>query len=327
MSRRLRIAGELCFAVLLCCAAPAVLGDTYPTKAIRYVVPYPPGGSTDILTRIVGQKLTESWGQQVVVDNRGGASGIIGAELVAKSAPDGYTLLMTASGPHAINPSLYRKLPYDSLKDFAPVTLVAKLPMLLLAHPSVPVDSAKDLLALLKSRRGSFVYASIGNGTPSHLAMELLKSMAGVEVVHIPYKGSGPALVALVGGQEASVMFDSVLSSYPHVKSGKLKALAVSTEQRLPALPSLPTVAESALPGYEAYTWTATVAPAGVPPSTVQKLSREIARIVQMPDVREKLEGQGAVPVGNTPEQFSAFAKAEIAKWGKVIRDANVHVD
>ncbi len=311
----------------LCAGATIASAQQFPDKPIRWIVPYPPGGSTDILTRIVAQKMHENWGQPVVVDNRGGASGIIGVEAAAKAPADGYTLLMTASGPHAINPSLFPKLPYDPVKNFAPLTLTAKLPMLLLVHPSVPANSVTDLIAFIKSQKGKAVFASIGNGTPSHLAMELFKDMAGVEMTHIPYKGSGPALVALVGGQEAPMMFDSVLSSVGHVKSGKLKAVAVSTAERLPALPDIPTVAESGLPGFDAYTWTAAVAPAGVPPERLAKLSQELIRILNLPDVREKIAGQGAIPGGITPKEFAAFADSEIEKWGKVIRAANVRAD
>jgi len=308
-------------------ASGGAQAQAYPERAIRWVVPYPPGGSTDILTRIIGQKMNESWGQPVVVENRGGASGIIGVEAAAKAAPDGYTLLMTASGPHAINPSLFPKVPYDPLKSFSSITLVAKLPMLLLVHPGIPANNVREFVAWAKAQQGKAVFASIGSGTPSHLAMELFKQMAGVELTHVPYKGSGPALTALIGGQEAPVMFDSVLSSLPHVKSGKLKAIAVSTAERLPALPDVPTVAEGGLAGFDAYTWTAAVAPAGVPADRMDKIVNEIVRILKLPDVREKIAGQGAIPVGNSPQEFTAFTQSEIEKWGKVIRSANVKPD
>jgi len=308
-------------------ASGGAQAQAYPERAIRWVVPYPPGGSTDILTRIIGQKMNESWGQPVVVENRGGASGIIGVEAAAKAAPHGYTLLMTASGPHAINPSLFPKVPYDPLKSFSSITLVAKLPMLLLVHPGIPANNVREFVAWAKAQQGKAVFASIGSGTPSHLAMELFKQMAGVELTHVPYKGSGPALTALIGGQEAPVMFDSVLSSLPHVKSGKLKAIAVSTAERLPALPDVPTVAEGGLAGFDAYTWTAAVAPAGVPADRMDKIVNEIVRILKLPDVREKIAGQGAIPVGNSPQEFTAFTQSEIEKWGKVIRSANVKPD
>jgi len=325
MSMTSRMARTICCAVFLLGTVSAVLAQEYPSKPIRFVVPYPPGGSSDIMARIIGQKLTESWGQPVVIDNRAGASAILGTDIVAKAPPDGYTLLWVGSGPFAINPSLFEKLPYDSVKDFTPIIFGVKLPMLLLAHPSLPVDSVKDLITLMKSKREGFPYASIGIGTPSHLAMELFKGMARVEkLVHVPYSGSGTAHTALIGGQAAMVMFDSVLSSMPHVKSKKEKAIAVSTAQRLDALPDVPTVAEAGLPGFEAYTWGGVAVPAGVPQGIVLKLNGEIAKIFKMPDVRAKLEAQGAILVGGTSQEFAAFIKSEIAKWGKIIRDANV---
>lgn len=307
-------------------AVGTVLADSYPEKAVRWIVPYPPGGSTDILTRLVAQKMQESWGQAVVVENRGGASGIIGVEAAAKSPADGYTILMTANGPHAINPSLFPNLSYDPLKSFDQITLVAKLPMLLLVNPSVPVSNVKELVAWLKAQDGKVTYASIGNGTPSHLAMEMFKEAAGVKATHVPYKGSGPALLALIGGQEAPVMFDSVLSSSGHVKAGKLKAIAVSTAERLPSMPDVPSVAESGLPGFDAYTWTAAVVPAGVPKDRLEKISNEIIRIVNLPDVREKIASQGAIPGGMPPKEFSGFVAAEIRKWGQIVRSANVTI-
>jgi tripartite-type tricarboxylate transporter receptor subunit TctC len=325
MNKASRIVRAIWCAGFLCCFASAVLAQEYPTKPIRLVIPYPPGGSTDIVGRIIGQKLTENWGQPVIVDNRAGASAILGTDIVAKAPPDGYTVLLIGAGPYVINPSLFAKLPYDSLKDLTPITLVAKFPLLLLTHPSLQVDSVKDLINVMKSKREGFAYASIGIGTPSHLAMELFKSMAGVEkLVHVPYSGSGTAHTALLGGQAALAMFDSVLSSFQHVKSGKEKAIAVSAAQRLASLPDVPTVAEAGLPGFEADTWNGLVAPAGTPQGVILKLNREFTRILKMPDVQSRLVAQGAIPGGNTPQEFAAFVKAEIAKWGKVIRDANV---
>lgn len=314
------------YSAALLAIATATLAQ-FPEKTIHWIVPYPPGGSTDILTRLVAQKMQENWGQSVVVENRGGASGMIGVEAAARAAPDGYTVLMSASGPHAINPSLFPKITYDPVKNFSPLTLVAKLPMLLLVHPSVPANSVKELIALMKAQKINGNFASIGPGTPSHLAMEMFKEMAGLEVTHVPYKGSGPALLALLGGQEAPVMFDSVLSSIGHVKSGKLKALAVSTAERLPALPDVPTVAESGLPGFDAYTWTGAFVPAGLPADRLAKLSKEVIRIVNLPEVREKIAAQGAIPGGTSSAEFAAFAESEVVKWRKVIRSANVRVD
>ncbi|MCE5283056.1 MAG: tripartite tricarboxylate transporter substrate binding protein [Deltaproteobacteria bacterium] len=306
--------------------AEAVFAQEYPTKPIRFVVPYPPGGSSDIMARILGQKFTESWGQSVIIDNRPGASAIIGTDLVAKAPPDGYTLLWAGSGPFAVNSSLFTKLQYDPIKDFTHVIWVVKLPMLLLAHPSLPASSVKELITLMKSKREGLPYGSIGVGSPSHLAMELFKGMAKVDqLTHVPYSGSGTAHTALLGGQGALVMFDSVLSSISHVKAGKEKAIALSTAgQRLSALPDVPTVAESGLPGFDASTWGGVAVPAGVPQGIVKKLNGEIAKILKMPDVQAKLAAQGALPVGGTPQEFTAFIKSETAKWGKVIRDANV---
>jgi tripartite-type tricarboxylate transporter receptor subunit TctC len=329
MSTTSRIARVICCAVFLFCIANTVIAQEYPSKPIRFVVPYPPGGSSDIMSRILGQKFTESWGQPVIIDNRAGASAIIGTDIVAKAPPDGYTILWAGSGPFSINSSLFEKLQYDPIKDFTPIMWVVKLPMLLLTHPSLQVNSVKDLISVMKSRREGLPYASIGVGSPSHLAMELFKNMAGVEkLVHVPYSGSGTAHTALLGGQAALVMFDSVLSSIAHVKSGREKAIAVSTtDLRLPALPDVPTVAESGLPGFDASTWGGVSVPAGVPQPIVKKLNGEIGKILKMPDVQAKLAAQGAIPVGGTPQDFANFIKSETAKWGKIIRDANVKVD
>ncbi len=328
MNARSRIACLIYCALFLCCVANTAFAQEYPTKPIRWVILYPPGGSTDVVGRIIGQKLTENLGQPVVIDNRAGASGIIGTEVVVKAPPDGYTVLHIGAGPYVINPSLFAKLPYDSLKDLTPITLIAKFPLLLLTHPSLGVNSVKDLITLMKSKREGFAYASIGIGTPSHLAMELFKSMARIDkLVHVPYSGSGTAHTALLGGQAALVMFDSVLSSFQHVKAGKEKAIAVSAAHRLASLPDVPTVAEAGLPGFEADTWNGLVGPAGMPQAVVVKLSREVTKILKMPDVQPKLAAQGAIPEGNTPQEFAAFVKAEIAKWGKVIRDANVKAE
>lgn len=329
MSRSSRL---MCFAfciMFLWGLTSNVFAQEYPTKPIRFVVPYPPGGSSDIMARIIGQKFTESWGQPVVVDNRAGASAIIGTDLVAKAPADGYTLLWAGSGPFSVNPSMFSKLQYDPIKDFTHVIWVVKLPMLLLGHPSLPANNVKELIALMKSKREGIPYGSIGVGTPSHLAMELFRDMAKVEkLVHVPYSGSGTAHTALLGGQGALFMFDSVLSSISHVKAGKEKALAVSTgDKRLPALPDVPTVAESGVPGFDAATWGGVAVPAGVPQPIVRKLNAEIAKILKMPDVQARLAAQGAIPVGGTPEEFTAFIKSETAKWGKVIRDAQIKAE
>lgn len=303
-----------------------VLAQNYPTKPIRMIVPFPPGGTTDILARVAGQKITEAFGQQVIVDNRPGAGGNIGTELVAKSAPDGYTLLTDPGSTLTINPSLYAKLPYDVLKDFAPVTIIAAVPNLLVVHPSLPVKSVRDLIILAKARPGQLNYASTGAGQSTHLSMELFKTMAGINVVHIPYKGSSPALADLLGGQ-VSLMFDNMPSSLPHVKAGKLRALAVSTLKRSPAMPQLPTVAESGLPGFEVSVWFGVLAPAGTSRDIVSKLNSAIVKSLQSPDVRERLAGQGAEAIGNTPEQFTAQMQRDLVKWAKVVKDSGVKLD
>jgi tripartite-type tricarboxylate transporter receptor subunit TctC len=303
--------------------APA---QTYPDKPIRLVVPFPAGGTTDILARAVGQKLGEHLGQQVVVDNKPGAGGNIGSDIVAKSAPDGYTLVMGTVGTHAINASLYKKMPYDHIKDFVPVSLVALVPNILVAHPSVPVNSVKDLIAYAKANPGKLNFASSGNGTSIHLSGELFKTAAGVEMTHVPYKGSAPAVTDLLGGQ-VQLMFDNMPSALPHVKAGKLKALGVTTAKRFPAAPDIPTIAEAGVPGYEASSWFGVLAPAGTPKEIVNKLSSEIAKILQTPEIKERLLSQGAEPVGNTPDQFAAFIKAETAKWAKVVKESGATVD
>lgn len=313
-------------ALALAASLSPVLAQNYPAKTIRMIVPFPPGGTTDILARVAGQKITEAFGQQVIIDNRPGAGGNIGTELVAKAAPDGYTLLTDPGSTLTINPSLFAKLSYDVLKDFAPVTIIAAVPNLLVVHPSLPVKSVRELITLAKARPGQLNYASTGAGQSTHLSMELFKTMAGINVVHIPYKGSSPALVDLLGGQ-VSLMFDNMPSSLPHVKAGKLRALAVSTLKRSPAMPQLPTVAESGLPGFEVSVWFGVLAPAGTPREIVNKLNGAIVKSLQNPDVRERLAGQGAEPIGNTPEQFTAQMQRDLVKWAKVVKDSGAKLD
>lgn len=312
--------------LLLAAGCATALAQPYPSKAIRMIAPFPPGGTTDILARVAGQKITEALGQQVIIDNRPGAGGNIGTELVAKSAPDGYTLLTAPGSTLTINPSLFAKLSYDVLKDFAPVTIIAAVPNLLVVHPSLPVKSVKELVALAKARPGQLNYASTGAGQSTHLSMELFKTMAGIDVVHIPYKGSSPALADLLGGQ-VSLMFDNMPSSLPHVKAGKLRALAVSTLKRSPALPQLPTVAESGLPGFEVSVWFGVLAPAGTPRDIVNKLNGAIAKSLQTPDVHERLASQGAEAIGNTPEQFTAQMQRDLVKWAKVVKDSGAKLE
>jgi tripartite-type tricarboxylate transporter receptor subunit TctC len=298
----------------------------YPEKPIRMIVPYPPGGSTDIVARLIGQKLSGSLRQPVVIENRGGASGMIGVEAGARSPADGYTLLMTASGPHTINVSLFPKISYDPVKDFTPIALTAVYPLIMVVPQNSPSGNVKDFIAWAKANPDKANYCSIGPGTPSHLAGALFASMAGVAMTHIPYKGSGPALIDTIAGT-CAVLFDSALSSGPHVKAGKLKALGVGTGERLPSWPDLPTIAESGMPGFEAYTWTALVVPAGTPKDIVAKLQAQTASVIGSSEFREKMTSQGAIAGNMTPEQFSAFAEGEIRKWGKVIRDGNIKAD
>jgi len=300
--------------------------QAYPVKPIRIVVPFPPGGATDILARDVAQKLTEAWGQQVIVDNRPGAGGNIGSELVAHSAPDGYTLEMGTVGTHAINASLYAKMPYDHVKDFAPVILVAGVPNVLVVNNAVPANSVAELIAYAKANPGKLNFASSGNGTSIHLSGELFKVMAGVQMTHIPYKGSAPALQDLLGGQ-VQLMFDNLPPSLPQIKAGKVRALAVTSLTRAPALPDVPTIAESGLPGFEASSWFGILAPAGTPPAIVAKLNAEIAKWLATPEAKEKLAKQGANAAGGTPEDFAKHIAAETAKWAKVVKDSGAKID
>ena len=315
MLKALLVAGALLAGSLPASAQP------YPNRPLRIVVPFPPGGGTDIGTRIVAQKLQEAWGQAVIVENKPGAAGIVGTELTAKSAPDGYTFMMGNIGTHAINVSLYKKLAYDPVRDFAPVSMVADLPLLLLVHPSVPANSVKELIALAKSQPGKLNFSSSGAGGSMHVAAELFKSMTGVDMVHIPYKGGAPAVADLLSGQVA-LSFSTVLETIQHVKAGKVRALAVTNDHRSIALPDLPTIAEAGLPGYQSISWLALFAPAGTPKEIVNKVSAESVRILKLPDVKERLLAQGAEPIGSTPEQLATILSADIAKYAKVIRES-----
>jgi tripartite-type tricarboxylate transporter receptor subunit TctC len=310
-----------------CAALTASAADaqTYPNKSIRLVVPFPPGGIADVMARVFGQKFTDTWNQPVVVENRAGAGGNIGAEIVAKSPPDGYTLVMGSIGTHAVNVSLFSKLPYDPVRDFAPVARVIEADGLLVLHPSVPVKTLKDLIALARARPGQLVYASAGNGTAGHLAGELFKSMAKIDLVHIPYKGNVPAITDLVGGQ-TSMLFATLPTVLPLAKAGKLHALAVTGAQRNPAVPDVPTMAD-ALPGFEVTNWIGIFAPAGTPADIVAKLNSEIMRVMRLPEVQSRLTNEGAKFTPTTPNEFAAFVKSEITKWGKVIRESGARVD
>jgi tripartite-type tricarboxylate transporter receptor subunit TctC len=296
----------------------------YPNRTIRIIVPFTPGGATDVVTRIVAQKLSEQTGRQVVTDNRGGAGGIVGAEAVAKAPPDGYTLVMGTSGTHAINVSLYPKLPYDPVKDFAPVTRTAVLPSMILAHPSVPATNVRELIAIAKKNPGQLTYAS--SGSAQYLTGALFTSMAQIDMLHVPYKGGGQAMPAQLGG-EVALSFSTVVSSLPHIKSGRLCGLAVTSAKRTPAAPEFPTVAESGLPGYEAVSWYGVLAPAGTPRDIVTRLNTEVVRALKLPEVRQLMLAQGAEPVSESPEQFAALIKSDIAKWGDVVRKSGAKAD
>jgi len=311
---------------LFACVGTVASAQGYPNRTIRLVVPFPAGGTTDILAREVAQKLTEVLGQAVVVDNRPGAAGNIGSDLVAKSAPDGYTLLMGTVGTHAINPSLYSKMPYDHVKDFAPVVLVAGVPNVLVVNPALPVNSVSDLIKLAKDKPGQINFASSGSGTSIHLSGELFKTMAGIDMTHVPYKGSSPALTDLIGGQ-VQIMFDNLPSALPQIKGGRLRAIAVTSLKRAPVLPDIPTINESGLPGFEASSWFGVLAPAGTPAPIVARINTEVNKWLQSADAREKLLGQGAEAAGGSPEQFANHIRAESEKWAKVVKASGAKVD
>lgn len=313
---------------LIAAALPvaAVAAQTsYPTKPIRIVVPQSAGGSTDLTARLVAQKLADAFGQSVVVDNRPGAGSIIGTDIVTKAPPDGYTLLVVASSI-TLNPSLHKKLPFDPVRDLAPVTQLSAFPNMLVVHPSLPVKSVQELIALAKSRPGQINYGSSGTGTGTHLSAELFKYMTGVDMVHVPYKGGGPAVIALLGNQ-VQLNFATIPSVLLHVRAGKLRAVAVTTIRRSPAAPEVPTIAESGVPGYDHGPWNGMLAPAKTPKAVIAKLNAEVARIVHMPEAAAVLVHEGAEPVGNTAEEFAAIIKAETIKWGKVIKAAGIVAD
>ena len=305
---------------------PSVQAQGYPNKPIRLIVPFPPGGGNDVIGRIIAQKLTERFGQQVVVDNRAGANGIVGLQALMQAPPDGYTIGVAAAGPMAVNPSLYDKLPYDSLKDFAYVTNMVIFPLILITHPSVPVKTTQELVNLAKAKPKQIFFATPGSGNSAHLAGELLNSMANIQTVHVPYKGQGPAMADLVTGQ-VQMMFASIPSVLAQVKSGQVNAIAMGSAKRVPSLPDIPTLSESGVPGFEAYSWVGILAPAKTPKDIITKLNKEIVDILKQKDVADMLNQQGALPVGDTPEQFAAYVKAEINKWGAVVKSANIKAD
>ena len=320
------LAALLFAAMSLGLGASSARGQSYPAKPIRIIVPSPAAGGADLLARIVAQKLTERLGQQVVVDNKPGASGNLGMELAAKAAPDGYTIATGSATNLAINPTLYRKLPYDAIKDFAPISMGALFTHLLVVHPTVPARSIKELIALLKSTKAEPTYASAGPGTPTHLAGVMFASQARIRMVHVPYKGAAPALTDLLGGH-VSVMFPPLPVALPYLGSGRFRVLGVTSASRLTSYPDIPTIAESGFPGYEAIAWNGFIAPAGTPKDVVARLSTEIATVIKIPDVKERLSADGSTPMANSPEEFSSFIKTELEKWGRVIKASGAYVD
>ncbi len=300
--------------------------QTWPTKPVRFVVPFAPGGTTDILARLVGQKLSELYGQQFTIDNRGGAGGNIGAEIVAKAAPDGYTIMMGTPGTQAINQYVYRSMPYDTVKDFAPVSLVALVANVLAVNPQVPAKDLKELVALAKAKPRTLNFATPGNGTTGHLSTELLKTMAGISMTHVPYRGSGPALQDLLAGQ-VQMTIDNIPSALPHIQAGTLRALAVTSSKRWFALPNVPTMAEAGVPGYEATSWFVVVAPAKTPAEIVAKLSADIDAQLKTEDMRRRFREVGAEPVGGTPTALAAFLTTEQTKWKEVVAAAKISLD
>ena len=302
-----------------------VEAQPYPDKPIRFIVPFAPGGGNDMIARLVGGKLTESWGQQVVVDNRPGAGGNIAAEIAARSTPDGYTIFLFNS-TNAIAPSLFKKVPFDPIKDFEPVILIATSPFALVVHPSTPAKSVKDLIALAKAKPGTLTYASGGNGSSTHLAAEEFKQLAGINMIHVPYKGGGPALIDVIGGR-VTTYFASIPPSLPHIKAGRLRALGITSKQRSSLLPDLPTISEGALPGFESGASYGIVAPANTPKAIVQKMNTDVAGLLAMPEVSARLKNQGLQIAPGSPQDFARFIKAEIAQWARVIKASGARVN
>ena len=309
-------------ATLLCALAVAANAQTYPGKPVRLIVPFAAGGSTDIIARVLAQKLNEAWGQPVLVDNRAGASTVIGTELVARAAPDGHTLLVTPA-PFTIVPSLTPKLPYDPHKDFEPITLINTTPLVVVVHPGVPARSIKELVALAKSRPGALNYGSSGSGGSNHLAGELFNAMAGVKMVHVPYKGNAPALTDLVGGH-VDVVFNGVTSALGFIKSGRLRGLGVTSLNRSAALPDLPTLDQAGLPGFPAVAWNGLTAPARTPKNVIDRINADVLKVIRSPELVEKLRAEGSDAVGNSPDLYARFLREEIAKWAKVIKAARI---
>ena len=311
-------------AVVATLVSATALAQPYPSKPVRFVVPYAAGGATDLIARVIGEKLAASLGQPFIVDNRPGAATLLGAQLVAKAEPDGYTLLMATSTTLAINASLYSKLPYDPVKDFAPISLAIQHPFVLLVNPNLPAQSVKELVALAKSKPGQLAYASGGSGSFPHLAMAMFQTMTGIDVIHVPYKGSAPALTDLMSGQIA-MMFDN--TALNHVKGGRIRALAVTTKDRLSVMPDVPTLQEAGVAGYELAAWQGVIAPAGTPRPIVERLNAEIVKLMQQPDTKARLTADGGQIITSTPDQFAAYIKSEIGRFAKVVKDSGAKVE
>jgi len=324
--RMRKVLAWTCIPWLAAIGVEASAQTQYPTKPIRLIVAFPPGGSTDIIARVIGQKLGERLGQQIVIDNRGGAGGTLGTEIAAHANPDGYTLTMGTTSTHVVAASVYAKLRYDPAKNFAPITLVASTPYLLVVHPAVQARTLQEFVAVARSQPGKLNYASAGAGTTTHLAMEMLKTAAGLDLVHVPYNGNGPANTATLGGQ-VQALFGSMPAVLPHAKAGRVRALAVGSAKRSPSYPEVPTVAESGYPGYEASLWLGFMAPAGTPQPVIGRLHKELVAVVGTPEMKETLLRNGAEPVTNTPDEFGALIKAEIVKYAKVVKAAGVRID
>jgi tripartite-type tricarboxylate transporter receptor subunit TctC len=314
-------------ALTIALAAPALaFAQAYPNKSVRLIVPFPPGGGVDFVGRVVGQKLSERLGQQFAVDNRAGANGIVGLQTLMAAPADGYTIAAVSAGPLACNPHLYAKLPYDTLRDFTPIANMINFPLMLVAHPSLPVKNVKELIALAKARPGEITYSHPGIGNTGHIAGELLNAVGKVNTTGIPYKGTAPSVIAVLSG-EAHLTYSSIPTALPHIRAGRLRALGVGNAKRMPSLPEFPTVAETGLPGYEAYAWGGMLGPAKMNPEIVQRLSREIVAAINSKDVNDRMLNEGTVPTPSTPEEFAAYIASEIKKWGVVIRGANIRVE
>jgi tripartite-type tricarboxylate transporter receptor subunit TctC len=312
--------------LLLCAFAVPAFAQPYPAKPVRVIVPYPPGGGNDTLGRLFAAKLSERMGQSFVVENRPGAGTMIGTEAAAKSTPDGYTILLSSIATHALSPNLYARVPYDPIKDFAPITLLGIAPTVMVVNKDLPARTLGELVSLAKAQPGNFTYASGGNGTPPHINGEVFKALAGVDLLHVPYKGGGPALADLIAGR-VHVMLDTAASAMPHVRGGRLRALAISAPQRSPEYPDVPTFAEAGLPQYETNAWYSMHAPAGTPPDIVRRLNSELVAILKDPDILARFKQLSTEPVGNSPEEFAAFVRTELDKYARIIKAANIRLD